>query len=388
MSMQWLEIDVAALERNLRALIERVSPDCGVAPVVKSNAYGHGLEIAAPAFARAHAQALCVHSFAEGRRVQRLELDLPVIVLGPLAEEEIRPAVAAGLEITAYDRVRLRALSDAGRLLGRPARVHLKLETGTHRQGIDPNDADALAAHLADLDGVEVVGVHSHFANVEDTTRHEFAREQLARFLAAADRLRSGGIGHLKRHMASSAAAILFDESHLDLIRPGISAYGYWPSRETLVSARERHVGELTLSPALRWFSRIAQIKRVPAGATIGYGCTHRVEVDTRIGIISTGYADGYPRSMSGRAWVRLGSRRCAVLGRICMNLMMIDLSHHPDAAVGDVVQLLGPENEGGPTVETLAEWAGTISYEIVAGLNPELPRRVRDPETPEAGLP
>ena len=384
MGMQWLEVDASALEANVRALAERVGPRCAVAPVIKSNAYGHGLELAAPAFARAGAALLCVHSFAEARRAQRLELGLPVLILGPLDDAEILPAVAAGLEITAYDADRLRALAAAGRQLGQEAFVHLKLETGTQRQGLDPNEADGLIAQVAELEGLRFVGVHSHFANVEDTTRHEFAREQLTRFLAAADRLRGLGLPPLRRHMASSAAAIVFDASHLDLIRPGISAYGHWPSRETLAAARERHLGGLALRPALRWISRLAQIKRVPAGSTIGYGCTHRVEVETRIGVLATGYADGYRRAMAGRAWVRLGQRRCAVLGRICMNLLMVDLSHVPDARVGDPAILLAPESEGGPSVEALAEWAGSIPYEILAGLSPELPRRLREPETTE----
>jgi alanine racemase len=178
--------------------------------------------------------------------------------------------------------------------------------------------------------------------------------------------------------MASSAAAVLFDETHFDAVRPGISAYGHWPSRETLVSAKERDIAEIDLKPALSWKVPISQIKSADAGEHVGYGCSHRLEVDSRLGVLSVGYADGYRRDFGGRAYVRIGGRRCPVLGRICMNLIMVDLTHVPDAREGDEAVLLAPEADGGPSAETLAEWAGSISYEILASIRPELPRRAR----------
>jgi alanine racemase len=178
------------------------------------------------------------------------------------------------------------------------------------------------------------------------------------------------------RHIGSSAAAILFPQTHYDMVRPGIAAYGYWPSRETLLSAREHGAADLVLEPALTWKSVLTEIKDVPAGGFIGYGCTDKVEVDTRIAVVPVGYADGYRRTMSGRAHVLVAGRRCPVRGRICMNLIMVDVSHLDDPRDGDEVVLLGRQQDEELTAEQLGDWAHTIHYEIVAGLSAEIERR------------
>jgi alanine racemase len=376
MSQSWVEIDLGALEHNIKVLSARVGDRVRVAPVVKSNAYGHGLELAAPAFVRAGARWLCVHSFREATRLRALELGAEILILGPLSPEENVPAVAAGFHCTTATRGQILALAAAAKKLNSKARLHLKIETGTHRQGVVTGELDAVAALLRGDPHLELAGVHSHLANVEDTTRHEFAQEQLRRYREAVDGLRAAGLGGFLRHMASSAAAILFDETHFDLLRPGIAAYGHWPSRETFVSAKERQIKGLDLRPALSWKVPVAQIQQVEAGEHVGYGCSHRLEVDSRVAVLSVGYADGYRRDLGGRAYVRIGGRRCPVVGRICMNLMMVDVTHVPEAKEGDTAVLLAPDADGGPSAETVAEWAGSISYEILASIRPELPRR------------
>lgn len=374
MPNSWIEVDVAALEDNIRAFRRRAGDDVLVAPVVKSNGYGHGLELAATAFVRGGAHWLCVHSFAEARRVQRLELDVPVLVLGPLVPEEFVPAVAADLHCTVYEMGQIEALTAASEKLSRTAKLHLKVETGTNRQGIRLEDLDEF---LQRIEGTRLLlaGVHSHFANVEDTTRHRFAQEQLSRFREALDRVRASGHDDFVAHMASSAAAILFEETHFDLVRPGISAYGHWPSGETLASANERSLADFGIRPAMVWKARVSQVKQVAAGEHVGYGRTHRVEVDSRIAVIGVGYADGYFRCLGGRAYVTLGGSRCPVVGRVCMNLMMVDVSRLPQVEAGSEVVLLAPEAAGGPSAEQVGEWAQTISYEVLAAVDAALPR-------------
>jgi len=339
--------------------------------VVKSDAYGHGLEIAARAFAGGGADWFCVHAPEEAHRLRAADPATPILILGPTTPDHQADAVAAGFGITVSEPEWLDGLAAAGAACGRPARVHLKVETGTHRQGLLPAEFVAARRRVEADPHLVLDGVSSHFADVEDTTRHEFAREQLDRFTALTADLPPAVV----RHLASSAATILFPSAHFDLVRPGISSYGYWPSRETLASAAERGHGDFVLEPALTWKTRITQLKPVAPGDYVGYGRTHRFETEGRLAVVPVGYADGYPRALSGQAWTLVGGRRCPVRGRICMNLSMIDVTHVPEAALGTEVVLLGTDGRERIEAETFAGWAGSIHYEILARLGRHLDR-------------
>lgn len=347
-----------------------------LAPVVKSNGYGHGLAHAARAFATAGADWLCVHSTEEATRVRDLDLGREILQLGPVDPATVDHALRAGIHLTFSEPERLALVLQRAAALGQPARVHLKVETGTWRQGADGSRYSRMLELLGASGAASFEGLHSHFANIEDTTRHEFATAQFQRYGQLLAQAKEAGCTPLRRHFASSAATLLFPHTHLDLVRPGIASYGYWPSRETLVSARATGADALRLKPALTWKSCLTEIKPVVAGSYIGYGCTDKVEVDTRLAIVPVGYADGYRRAMGGRAHVLVRGRRCPVRGRICMNLIMVDVGHLQDVAVGDEVVLLGAQREEEITAETLADWAQSLHYEILAGLNPEIERR------------
>jgi alanine racemase len=371
----WIEVDAPRLTRNVEAFRRHVGEETTLAVVVKSNGYGHGFDLAARAFVEGGADWLCVHSFAEAMAVRSLGLGRPILVLGPLHREQVLPAVEMGLQLTVYDHERLREIAEAARSCGQIGHVHLKVETGTYRQGLPAEEVPAVLDFLKANTEIELAGLSSHFANIEDTTRHEFAASQIERFDGVAQSIRAAGLDGFRRHMASSAAAILFPHTHYDLVRIGISAYGYWPSRETLVSAREKGLAGFELNPALTWKTRVAQVKNVPAGSFIGYGCTHKVEVDSRIAVLAVGYADGYRRDLGGRAWVLIRGRRCPLRGRVCMNLVMVDVTHLPEVEVGEEVVLLGRQGDEELSAETLAEWAGTIHYEVLAALSPSIVR-------------
>jgi alanine racemase len=375
MPTQWIEVDPHRLADNIRAFRKHLGQGVKLGPVVKSNGYGHGLALAARAFHEGGADWLCVHSLAEAQQLRALSLPQPILILGPLAPEEVAPAVAAGHHVTVYDPRRLQELDQAALAQGRTAAIHLKIETGTHRQGVDPDGLGACRDVLRGAQGLRLEGVSTHFANIEDTTDHSYATRQLARFQEALAELEASGLRPPLRHAAASAAAILFANTHFDLARVGIAAYGYWPSRETLVSAQQRGADRLQIAPALTWKAAVAQIKRVPAGSFIGYGCSDKVEVDSVIAVLPVGYADGYRRAFAGKARVLIDGRRCHVRGRICMNLIMADVTHVPGARVGSEAVLLGRQGGEILTAETLAGWADTIHYEILAGLNPETPR-------------
>jgi len=373
--MQWIEVDGRRLGENLRSFRRLLPKGAELAPVVKSNAYGHGLAIAAGAFARAGADWFCVHSHPEAVQLDELGLGRPILILGPLDRGELGDALERGFHCTVYDPARLQEMAETAALLETTARIHLKVETGTWRQGVAGPEFLECLSLIKDNPRLSLEGLHSHYANIEDTTDHSYADAQNRAFEEALARVRREGLQPRRVHMSCSAAAILFPRRHMDLARIGISAYGYWPSPATQVSAAQEGRSTVELAPALQWKVKVAQVKRVPAGSFIGYGCTDKAEIDTRLAVLPVGYADGYDRSMGGQAHVLLHGRRCPVRGRICMNLMMVDVSHLPQVAVGDTAILLGQQDDERITAETLARWASTIHYEVLARLRVDLPR-------------
>ncbi len=372
LSSDWLRIsvDTVALRRNMRQFRELVPPPVRLLAVVKADAYGHGLVLASRAFREGGADLLGVHALAEALALRRAALDAPLLILGPLSRDEAAAAAQLDAEFTVASLEAACAAAEAARD-GSPGRVHLKVETGVYRQGVGPRELDAVLEILESAPGLQLVGLSSHFADIEDTTDHSFAQAQQRRFTEYVEAVSARGHRDLRLHMSCSAAAILWPDTHHGMARVGISAYGIWPSRETLVSARAMGRNALTLQPALTWQVRISQIKTVPAGETVGYGRTWKAPVDTRLAVLPVGYADGYPRVLSNRAHVLIGGQRAPIRGRICMNLCMADVTHVPEAAAGDEAVLLGRQGDETLRAEDLAEWAGTIAYEVLTWPGP-----------------
>ena len=220
-------------------------------------------------------------------------------------------------------------------------------------------------------------GISSHFANIEDTTDHSYAGLQLENFRRNLERLTEAGIKIPLRHMSCSAAAMLFPKTHFEMVRVGIGVYGLWPSRETYVSCLMAKKEPIQLRPVLSWKARVAQLKTVPAGAFVGYGCTYRATRRLRLALAPVGYYDGYPRQLSNVAYVLVKEKRAPLRGRVAMDFIALDVTDIPGVKREDEVVLLGKEGAETLTADTLAGWAGTINYEIVARLNPEIPRIV-----------
>lgn len=380
----WLEIDLGAIESNVRAFRERLPEHTAIAAIVKGNAYGHGVELVAPAALRAGATWLGVINLAEALQLRQLVgPEPPILVLGAVPPHAVDQAVAEDIRLTLFDEDVLEAAAAAGRRMGRPARLHLKLETGTHRLGVETACAVSWARRIASEPGVELEGLSTHFADIEDTTDHAFASGQIERFgeacmavkTALTVAARDNPVSTPLEHTACSAAAILFPETHLDIARVGVSLYGLWPSPATFVSARERGLGSFALTPAMTWKTVIAQVKDVPAGGFVGYGRTWRASRPSRIAVLPVGYYEGYARSLSSRAYVLVAGRRAQVVGRICMNVTMVDVTDVPDVTAGQTVVLLGRDGDEVLRAEQLGDWAGTIHYEMVSRIHPDLPR-------------
>jgi len=375
-SLTWVEIDSAALIANLHAFHQRLGPGVELMQVVKSNAYGHGLELVArEAEASGIVHRLAVISVEELIRLREAQVRLPVMLLGyqphgvwgDVVENEGIPVIA--------NAESLDPLSRAASERGREVPVHLKVETGTHRYGLTRDEVLNAARRIRDLPGLRLEGVATHFANIEDTTDHSFAESQIAEFDAVIAALREDGFGVDLSHAACSAAAILFPEAHYGLVRVGISSFGIWSSKETRVSSHHVEGAQLALTPALTWKTKVGQVKSVPAGGYVGYGCSWRATVDTRLAVLPVGYADGYDRHLSNVGHVLIHGRRAPVRGRVCMNVTMVDVTHHPEVRLEDEVVLLGRQGDEQVGAEDLAGWCGTIPYEIVTRIAEHLPR-------------
>ncbi len=371
--LNWVEISAPALRNNLVEFRRRLGDKVKLGAVVKSNAYGHGmLEVAAMAGA-AGADWLCVNQVDEGVALHEAGHELPILVMGYVELSRLEDVVAHGLRPVVYNPETVDRLEALAAKAERQVRVHVKVETGTHRQGVLERDLPSFAERIRRSPHLVLEGMTTHFANIEDTTDHRMAEGQIAAFDRAQEALAPVAV----RHAACSAAALLFTRTHLELARVGISMYGLWPSKETYVSLLERGKLALDLQPVLTWKTRVAQVKDVPEGAYVGYGCTWRAGRNSRIAVLPVGYFEGYDRGLSGIAHVLVRERRAPVRGRVCMNMCMVDVTDIPGVAVEDEVVLLGRQGEERIPAEQLAAWCGTISYEVVSRIHPGLPRMV-----------
>ncbi|OGD26220.1 MAG: alanine racemase [Candidatus Aminicenantes bacterium RBG_19FT_COMBO_65_30] len=370
-----VEISRSALVRNIREFRRLIGRKRKFLAVVKANAYGHGLlEVAGVAVSEG-VDWLGVNSVDEGAALRDAGIEVPILVLGYAPLAGLEEAVARDLRLTVYNRETVKRLAALAVRLRKNIRLHVKVETGTWRQGVDPKDLGAFVRDIRKRPGLVVEGLSSHFANIEDTTKHDYPRRQLEVYRSACRELEAGGPRVPLKHMSCTASTILFPEPEFNLARVGIGLYGLWPSKETYLSCLLDKKEPLSLEPVLSWKARIAQIKRVPAGAYIGYGCTYRTSRPTVLAVVPVGYFDGYDRGLSNAAHILVKGRRAPVRGRVAMDFFMADITDIPGVKLEDELTLLGADGRERIAAEDLASLAGTIGYEILARINPLIPR-------------
>jgi alanine racemase len=372
----WIELNKDALAHNARVFRSALAPATELLGVVKANAYGHGLEVAAPEVAR-HVDWLGVHSATEARALRALGIELPVLVMGYVPPVDLRN-LDGDIHLLVSSPTALKWVADYRDRSGVALPVHIKVDTGAKRQGVPEGTLGEMVS-AATRYRLEVVGVATHFANIEDTLEHQFARSQLERFQrAVAEATRFLGTPPPYIHAACSAASLLFRETDFTLARVGISLYGHWPSRETRLSWTLEHGrGGVDLRPVLTWRAQVGQLQPVGKGESVGYGRTWTALRDTVLAVIPVGYADGYPRALGNRSRVVIRGCAAPVVGRVCMNIMMADVTDIPGVAIGDRATLLGADGDVTVTAEDLAALCGSINYELLARLSPEIPRKL-----------
>ncbi len=371
--LKWIEIEESAPDWNIRQLRScSENEDIIYCAVVKSNAYGHGVDEITSLLPSA--DWFAVNSLDEGLELRRNGIKRPILLLGHVLMERLPEAVDADLRLTVYNIETIEKLEKSLNQ-GVTCRIHIQIETGTGRQGILPENITEFIRRASGIPGLEIEGLATHFANIEDTLNHEYAEDQLQLFNEVVETVRESGVSPAVIHTACTAATILFPETHFNMLRTGIGLYGLWPSRETFLSAQSNGIPVPDLVPVLSWKTRIVQIKELPTGSYVGYGCTYKTSRRTRLGVLPVGYADGYDRKCTNSAHVLVRGKRAPLLGRVCMNLIMIDLTDIPEASLEDTVVLLGQDRNEMITAEMMAEWIGTINYEIVTRISPFLPR-------------
>lgn len=370
------EVDLAALRHNVSA-VRSLAPNAAVMAVVKANAYGHGAVQVARALETTEVQLLGVALVEEGVELRNAGVKKPILVLGGSYEGGYDLLVEYDLMPTVFREEHLRSFAKAARGRGRPALAHVKVDTGMGRIGVLPNDLEGFLDLAEATPEVKLDGLLSHFANA-DLADAELTSLQIQRFRTALEQMRARGLAPSFRHLSNSAGVLdrpeVRDGLELNLVRPGIMLYGLSPAPWMKDRA--------SLQPVLSWKTAVTHLKTVSKGTPISYGSTWVAQRESVIATLPVGYADGYSRQYSNRADVLIRSARAKIAGRVCMDMIMIDVTEIAGAQVGDEVVLLGAQGTDRITAEELAALGGTIHYEVLCALGARVPRVMTDVAT------
>ncbi|MEM6822146.1 MAG: alanine racemase [Verrucomicrobiota bacterium] len=347
MNRSWCEIDLNAIRHNLTFVRKQVGPSVGVMPMVKADAYGHGIEKIAPLFQKERCDFIGCAQAMEGIRLRRLGVKLPILLLSGFLEEELEEIASKRLSITVSSLNEAKKAQSWGKRTGFPISVHVKVDTGMGRLGCSTNEASSLLSFVEKASHLNLEGFYSHYACADDSVR--FTRTQWKRF----SQIKSppGVI----RHICNAAGMLSLPESHADLVRPGIVLFGSSPVPKF----------QPKLKPALSWYSRVVAIRSVPKGTTLSYGATYTTPRRMTIATLSVGYGDGFFRRISNRGYVLIQGKRCKILGRVTMDQLVVDTSQCPKVRKGEKAVLLGKSKKEAITAGLMAQWAETIPYEI-----------------------
>lgn len=358
-----------ALAFNMRGIRARTESGAMVTAVVKADAYGHGVEEVSRVVLENGADRLAVACISEAKQLRRAGIDAPILILGASDVSDAPEIVSNGIIPAVFSYNFASALSDAGRAQGKNVKIHIKVDTGMSRIGFvageDEDSAVSVIKRIYELPNIEIEGIFSHFSTADEEDK-AYTKRQFDVFVSFCDRLKAEGIEIPIRHIANSAAIMMYPETHLEMVRAGIILYGLYPSQEVDKT-------RLPLVPVMRLKSRITMVKEKEAGWGVSYGREYITGQRTRIATVPVGYADGYTRNLAKRASVLLKDGTCAkIIGRICMDQCMIDVTNVNNISAGDEVTLFGAD---GITADDIAGWMDTINYEVVCLVSKRIPR-------------
>lgn len=367
----WAEIDLAALERNLKSIRASLPSSMKYVAVVKADAYGHGLHQAAARMMHSGADLFAVANVSEAALLRELGPDWPILLLSPLLPEEDRFLAEYKLVATLSTEDEIERFAAVGKNSGKPISVHLKIDTGMGRLGIWHEKAPELYAQIASNPHLQLAGIYTHFASPEDLA---FTDEQRRLFLQALDRCEGLSLDDIVVHADNSAGlASMPEASPFNAVRVGLLQFGILPHPHSLLSA-------VNPQPVFSFRTRVGVMKQLPSGTTISYGRTHRLTRDSTIAVLCAGYGDGIPRAASNRAEVLIHGQRCPILGRVTMDQTIVDITDTPHVACGDEAVLVGQQLGTEISITEFSEWSDTIPWETLCSVTKRVPRLYRTP--------
>lgn len=381
-----IELSQAALKSNVRFIRRLLGPAVRFSSVIKGNAYGHGIEQFVPMAERCGLDHFSVFSASEALAAfeHSSRPDTQIVVMGAIDDSELDWAVENGIGFWIFEQDRLEAAGQAAERIGRPARIHLEVETGMNRTGFSPAElVQAIKTIQAKPQRYQIDGLCTHYAGAESQANYLRIQNQIKRFYEATTRLGELGVEVPTRHSACSAAAVVYPQTRMELCRIGIMQYGFWPSTETWVNHQIELNGECRpgqrdpLRRVMRWSSRVMSIKEVPAGQNVGYGTAYMTSRRERMATIPVGYSHGFARSLSNLGHVLIRSRRARVVGLVNMSMIVVEVTNIPEVTQGDEVVLIGKQGRAHISVSSFSDMSRNLNYEVLVRLPPDIPREI-----------
>jgi alanine racemase len=359
-------IDAEALRENFRQIRKKTGADSKILSVIKANAYGHGAAVVAAILEKQGSDGFGVATVEEGMELRRAGIQAPVLVLAGIYEEQLEEVIRNRLTPVICSLEMLREIETAALKIGHALNFHLKVDTGMGRIGLVASEVESWLPALGELKALRLEGLLSHFSQAE-SVQGEYTQNQLQSFRGLLGRLRGSGYHPPLVHMANSAAVITLPAAYFSMVRPGLMLYGAYPSAHMAAN--------IQLKPVLSWQTKILQLKKVPQGSRISYGGTFVTKRKSMIATLPVGYADGYHRLLSNRSAVLIRDQRAPVVGIVCMDLTMVDVTDIRNVKQGDEVVLIGKQGGESISVDEMASWANTIPYEILTSIGARVPR-------------
>lgn len=372
--LSYIEISKGNLIHNFKQFKSLVDKQTKIACVIKSNAYGHGDQIVAKILSP-YTDYFQVDGVEELERVKKVTKK-PVLVLGYLNEDGIKKALKLGAIISAFDLIHLLKINKISKTLGKKAVVHLPIDSYLGREGIMPEQCEKIIEEIKKMKNIKLDGLYSHFANIEDTMNRTHAERQIETYHNCVKIFKENGFPDIKTHISATSGILVYEKANNmhNIVRLGVGLYGMWPSEHLGFLNRK----DINLKPAMKWVTHVSQVKFLPANFPVGYGLTYITKKKTKIAVIPQGYFDGVVRLLSNKGEVLIKGKRAKILGRVAMNMFIVDVTNIKDVMPDDEVVILGGQGKDNITPEEIADLSNTINYEVTTRISALLPRIVK----------
>ena len=370
--LSYIEISKENLIQNIKQFRKLVGKKTEISAVVKANAYGHG-DREVVRILNSQVDYFQINSVEELEKIRKIT-PKPILLFGYVGKNDLEKAIKIGCILTAFNFEHLLLINESARRLNKIQKVHLAIDSYLGREGFLPNDIEKLLPKFKSappaggrrMKNIEIDGIYSHFANIEDSPNFSHAQKQLDTYQITCNMFQEYGYKNLKTHISATSGVLTKHVPKMSIVRLGIGLYGMWPSEYLKKMWR----GKIILKPVLRWITHVAQVKILPPNHPIGYGLTYITKKKTKIAVIPQGYADGLPRALSNKGEVLIKGKKAKILGRVAMNMIVVDVSRIKNVQAEDEVIILGKQNKGEITAEEIAEKINTINYEITTRIS------------------